>query len=174
MLKKLTIITFSFLLYFNPATTDDLKIVYVDIDKIINQSNAGKEITKQLEKLNNNDIKKFKEEEEKLTKIEKDIIKQKNILSKEEFEIKVKTLQKEIVSFKKNINISRNKLDSKRIEATTKILDVLNPILSEYSAKNSISLIIQKKNIVIGKSELDITSQILEIVNKKIKKVKLN
>jgi len=174
MLKKLTIITFSFLLYFNPATTDDLKIVYVDIDKIINQSNAGKEITKQLEKLNNNDIKKFKEEEEKLTKIEKDIIKQKNILSKEEFEIKVKTLQKEIVSFKKNINISRNKLDSKRIEATTKILDVLNPILSEYSAKNSISLIIQKKNIVIGKSELDITSRILEIVNKKIKKVKLN
>ena len=174
MLKKLTIIIFSFLLYFNPATTDDLKIVYVDIDKIINQSNAGKEITKQLEKLNNNDIKKFKEEEEKLTKIEKDIIKQKNILSKEEFEIKVKTLQKEIVSFKKNINISRNKLDSKRIEATTKILDVLNPILSEYSAKNSISLIIQKKNIVIGKSELDITSQILEIVNKKIKKVKLN
>ena len=174
MLKKLTIIIFSFLLYFNPATTDDLKIVYVDIDKIINQSNAGKEITKQLEKLNNNDIKKFKEEEEKLTKIEKDIIKQKNILSKEEFEIKVKTLQKEIVSFKKNINISRNKLDSKRIEATTKILDVLNPILSEYSAKNSISLIIQKKNIVIGKSELDITSRILEIVNKKIKKVKLN
>ena len=91
-----------------------------------------------------------------------------------EFEIKVKTLQKEIVSFKKNINISRNKLDSKRIEATTKILDVLNPILSEYSAKNSISLIIQKKNIVIGKSDLDITSQILKLVNAKIKSVKLN
>ena len=46
--------------------------------------------------------------------------------------------------------------------------------MSEYSAKNSISLIIQKKNIVIGKSDLDITSQILKLVNAKIKSVKLN
>ena len=46
--------------------------------------------------------------------------------------------------------------------------------MSEYSSKNSISLIIQKKNIVIGKSDLDITSQILELVNAKIKSVKLN
>ena len=65
-------------------------------------------------------------------------------------------------------------LDKKRLEATAKILDILNPILSDYSSKNSISLIIQKKNIVIGKTELDITSQILKILNTKIKTVKLN
>ena len=65
-------------------------------------------------------------------------------------------------------------LDKKRLEATAKILDILTPILSDYSSKNSISLIIQKKNIVIGKSELDITSQILKTLNTKIKTVKLN
>ena len=65
-------------------------------------------------------------------------------------------------------------LAQKKLEATTKILNVLNTILSEYSSKNSISLIIQKKNIVIGKSELDITKPILDLVNAKIKSVKLN
>ena len=35
-------------------------------------------------------------------------------------------------------------------------------------------MIVQKKNIVIGKSELDITNQILELVNNKIKSVKIN
>ena len=174
MLKKLIIITFSFLLYSNSAKSNDLKIVYVDIDKVIYQSDAGKDVTKQLKNLNNNNIKKFKEKEIKLNNDETNIIKQKNILSKEEFEKKVITLQKEVKSFQKEINISRKNIDKKRLEGTTKILAVLNPVLSEYSIKNSISLIIQKKNIVIGKSDLDITSQILEIVNTKIKKVKIN
>tara|TARA_B100000780_G_scaffold272551_1_gene234930 strand:+ start:2083 stop:2607 length:525 start_codon:yes stop_codon:yes gene_type:complete len=174
MLKKLIVITFSFLLYFNSSISNDLKIVYVDIDKVINQSNAGKTITKQLEIINNSNLKKFKKIKEKLSEDETNIIKQKNILSKEEFDIKVKTLQKNIKNFKKDVNISRENLNKKKIEGTTQILTILNKILSEYSSKNSISLIIQKKNIVIGMTELDITTQILKIVNTKIKSVKLN
>ena len=77
MLKRLFIIIFLFLLYFNPSISDDLKIVYVDIDKVLLQSNAGKAITKQLENLNKNNIKKFKEQEKKITSNENDILKKK-------------------------------------------------------------------------------------------------
>ena len=83
-------------------------------------------------------------------------------------------MKKNVGIFKTNISVSRNEIEKKRREATTKILDVLNKILAEYSSKNSISLIMQKKNIVIGKSELDITSPILKLVNSQIKNVKLN
>jgi outer membrane protein len=173
MLKKIIIIALSFLLYANSVISNDLKIVYVDIDKIINQSDVGKDVTKQIDNLNNKNIKEFKEKEKKLSNEEKNIIKQKNILAKEEFEKKVIVLQENVRNFKKEINASRISLDKKRLEATSKILNVLNPILSEYSAKNSISLIMQKKNIVIGKSDLDITSEILKLVNAKIKSLKL-
>ena len=74
------------------------------------------------------------------------------------------------MSLKKKKN---NDLKNLRDNAAKKILDILNLILSEYSAKNSISLIIDKKNIIIGKSELDVTNQIMELLNKKIKKVDL-
>ena len=174
MLKRFFSIIFLFLLYFNPSISDDLKIVYVDINKVLLQSNAGKTITKQLENLNKNNVKKFKEQEKKIKSNENDILKKKNILSEEEFKKKVNNLQIDVKNFKENINSSRVDLDKKRVEATAKILDILNPILSEYASKNSISLIIQKKNIVIGKSELEITSQILKILNTKIKTVKLN
>ena len=53
-------------------------------------------------------------------------------------------------------------------------VDGINPILAEYSTEKSISIIIQKKNIVLGKSDLDITNDILKIVDKKIKTIKLN
>ena len=173
MLKNLIIFIFSFFLYFNSAMSNDLKIVYVDIDKIINQSNAGKQVTKQLEILNNNNIKKFKQKEKGLADEEKKIIKQQNILSKEELEKKVLILQKKVKNFKSEINTSRKALEKKRLMATSEILKALNKIFTEYSSKNSIALIIQKKNIVIGKSELDITDLILTLVNEKIKNVKL-
>tara|TARA_B100000780_G_scaffold275500_1_gene242215 strand:+ start:2743 stop:2994 length:252 start_codon:yes stop_codon:yes gene_type:complete len=82
-------------------------------------------------------------------------------------------LQENLNNFKKEINASRREIDKKKIQATTKLVSVLNKILGEYSAKNSITLVIQKKNIIIGKSELDITSQILELLNAEIKNIKL-
>ena len=42
---------------------------------------------------------------------------------------------------------------------------MLNPILIEYSEKNSIPLILLKKNLIIGKAEFDITEEILIKVN---------
>ena len=174
MSKKSLLIFFSFFLYFNIALPEDLKIVYVDIDKIINESTAGKNILKQIKNINSKNTSKFKKKELELIEVEKKIISKKNVVSKEDFEKQATALNIDVANFKKEINISRNDLSKKRLKATKKILNVLNPILSEYSTKNSISLIIQKKNIIIGKSELDVTNQILDLVNAKIKSVKLN
>tara|TARA_B100000579_G_scaffold433893_1_gene453561 strand:- start:438 stop:611 length:174 start_codon:yes stop_codon:yes gene_type:complete len=54
------------------------------------------------------------------------------------------------------------------------ILKTLSPILTEYSKNNNISLIMDKKNIIIGKTELNITKEILILLDEKIKKIKLN
>ena len=58
----------------------------------------------------------------------------------------------------------KNKLNNK-------LLDLLNPILTTYSKENSISIIIEKRNIIIGKTDLDITEEIVNILDKKIKKL---
>ena len=54
------------------------------------------------------------------------------------------------------------------------ILKTLSPILTEYSKNNNISIIMDKKNIIIGKTELNITKEILILLDEKIKKIKLN
>ena len=61
-----------------------------------------------------------------------------------------------------------------RVNALTSLLKKLTPILEEYSKKNSIRIIVQKKHIVMGKKEDDITNEILDLVNKKIKNIKIN
>ena len=145
------------------------KIAFVNIDKIINQSEFGK---KSFKKINTN----FKKEKEKLIKIEKaliskeqEILKQKNILSEEELKNKISSLKKEIDEFQKKRISVREKFNKKKLDKTNEMVDKLNSILSKFADENQISLIIQKKFIVIGKSTLDITDKILDIFNKEVK-----
>ena len=69
---------------------------------------------------------------------------------------------------------ARENINKLRREATGKLISKLSPILQEYAKKNSISLILQKKNIIMGKKEIEITDEILSLTNKKIKDIKVN
>ena len=95
-------------------------------------------------------------------------------MSKEEFEIKLKELRSDISNYQKYRNKTNNEIARSRIKTSTKLINKLTPILEEYSKENSIRIIVQKKNIVMGKKEDDITKDILELVNQKVKTIKLD
>ena len=60
-----------------------------------------------------------------------------------------------------------------KIENTNNLLKLINPILAKYSTENEISIILQKKDLIIGKIELDITEEIITIINNEIKEFKI-
>lgn len=138
------------------------------------ESLAGKSIIAQLKKKRESSISKFKKKEKDIFDKEKKLIAQKNVLSKDEFESKIKELRNEISNYQKERNKASNNIAKLRIKASTKLISKLTPILEEYSKKNSIRIIIQKKQIVMGTKEDDITKDILELVNQKIKNIKLD
>ena len=173
MFKKILIVNI-LLIFFTSSYAEEFKIVYLNVDKIMKDSVAGKSIKKKLEKLYNKDLEKFKKEDENLKKKEKKIIAQKNVLSQEDFQKELSNLRQEIINFQREQVKSRDNINKLRIKATAKLISKLSPILEEYAEKNSISLILQKKNIVMGKKEIDITENILSIANKEIKDIDIN
>ena len=173
MYKRLSIIIL-ILISFTPTYAEDFKIVYLNIDKIMQESIAGKSIKKKLEIIYKKDMEKFKKNDENLKKKEKKIIAQKNILSDQDFKKELSNLRAEIISFQKEQVKARDNINKLRIKATGELISKLSPILEEYAKKNSIGLILQKKNIVMGKKEIEITNDILEITNKEIKDIKIN
>ena len=173
MIKKILIIYF-FLIISTLSYADEQKIVYLNVDKIMQQSIAGKSIKKQLENLYNKNLEKFKKNDEILKNKEKKLIAQKNILSQEDFQKELTSLRKEIINFQKEQVKARDNINKLRIGATNKLISKLSPILQEYAKNNSVSLILQKKNIIMGKKEIEITDEILEITNKEIKNIKIN
>ena len=144
------------------------------MDTIMKESLAGKSLIKQLSNINNDNKKYFDQYKKKLDSKKNKINSQKNILSKDEYEKKVLALNRDFESFKKEGRNKINFIESKRDEAMKKILSELKIILSEYSDKHKLTFIIDQKNIIIGMSDLNVTKEILELLNLKLKKISLN
>ena len=99
----------------------------------------------------------------------KDLSQKKNILSKEEFDKKLTSLKKKVDKYNKDKNNSINSLNQLKIEKTTSLISKINPIIANYAADKNISKIIRKDSMIMGKTELDITNDILKIINQEIK-----
>ena len=171
LVKIFVIIIF---LFCNNLSYAENLIVYIDMEKILNESKSGMSINKQLEKIHKMNIKEFKKIEDELKKKEESIIAQKNILSKEDYAKKIKILREKTNSYRKSRQEKINLLTKKRMESSSKLLAIINPILSDYSKENNISIILQKKNVVLAKTDLNITNKIIDILNSKIESINLN
>ena len=140
----------------------------------MNESLAGKSILSQLNNRQKSLNIKLKQTEKSLKEEEIKLVSQKNILVKEEFEKKVNILKKKITNYnKENIKLKKE-LEQKKINAQSILVKNLTNVISEYAKKNSISIVFPKKNILIGKTELDITKDIIINLDKLINEIKLN
>ena len=167
-MKKNLLVSLIFILLFSNANANE-KIAFIDIDFLLTQSNAGKLVLSNLDKLNKKNISNLKSQEQKLIKERAELDKLKNISSQEDMNIKIQAFQKKIEQFNnQKVELSSN-FKNKRDKETFALLQKINPIISNYMEKNQITLIFDKKNIYIAKSELDITKPVLEIVNSKVK-----
>ena len=167
----LSIILYSFI-FSNALSNTNEKIVYIDMDKIMKISKAGKKVIDKINKQKKNDISKFQKIEKDLKSSEDELVKKKNVLSDEEFNKELTNLRKKIDEYRSLRQKSVETSTKKRLNASADFALKIKPILAEYASNNGIDMVIQKKNIIMGKSELDITDEILIIVDKKITKLK--
>ena len=143
------------------------------MDKVISTSNSGISILKQLNDLKNKNSKFLQEEEKKFKEKEAKLISQKNILSETDFKNKVDKLKSEITNYNKNRNKMIEDFNKLKVDNTNNLLRLINPILIDFSNDKEISIILQKKDLVVAKTELDITDEIIKIINTEVKEFKI-
>ena len=143
------------------------------MDRVISTSKPGSSILKQLTDLNNKNLNFLKNEEKKFKEKKTKLISQKNIITEADFQNKVDVLKSEI----KNYNQNRNKIvadfNKLKLDNTNNLLKLINPILIKFSDDKDISIILQKKDLVVAKSELDITDDVIKIVNAEVQEFKI-
>tara|TARA_Y100000591_G_C21347689_1_gene457842 strand:- start:18 stop:524 length:507 start_codon:yes stop_codon:yes gene_type:complete len=156
-----------FLIIYNSNAFSNERIAFVDIDFLFLNSNLGKNISSKLEKINKKNQELIETKTSTLKKIENEINKTKNVLSKEELNKKISLLKEDVENYNKEKNEIVKEFEKLRNSELQKFFDKINPVLQDYMNQESISLLLEKKNIFIGKAKTDITNDVLKIINTK-------
>ena len=163
--KKILFIFFFIFLNFKFVIAEE-KVAFINIDLVFQNSIEGKGIAKKLEVFKKEKMNTLKAKENEILKNEKKLLNQKNVLTKEEFDTKVKDLRKEIALFEDNRKKFSLEFEEKKNEELKIFMKSIRPVIEDYIKKNSISIVLNQKNLFIADKKYDITNDILKILNK--------
>ena len=154
-----------FLLYCSALSAQD-KVVILDFKYVLNESKAGKGAQDFLKKSLQDNVKKFQDLELALKNEESDLLTKKSVLSKEEYTKKSDALRKRVIDYKSQRRAAMDKITTLRNESRSTLIKSINPILATYVKENNISVVINKDSTLAGNPENDITTIIVEKLNK--------
>ena len=164
------VILIFFLIFGFSSANESIK--YLDINYIVNNSTSGKKLNQIIEKRNKKIISELNNLGKELKEKKNKIVNQKNILKKDELDKLVKNYEIEVKKFDEIRKKKRDDFNNFSINSKKKIIDLLNPIITNYLQKESIQILLQKDKIIFGDDKLDITKEILKIFNEKHSKIK--
>lgn len=154
------------------AHGQDMKIVTVDLQRALNESDAGKkakeEFKVQVDKLQA-DLAKQKAD---IEKIKEDVEKKGLVLKEEERKNIEKDYQRRLRDFQRTYKDSQAELQQKDSELTAEILRELGEVIVDFGAKQNYTLILESSNtgaVLFNSRTIDITDQIIEAYNGKRK-----
>ena len=147
---------------------------FLDFKMILNESTAGKKAQTSLKKKLENGFNQIKKREKEILDEEKKLIQQKKIISNEEYKKKLSSLRERVSSIQKERTTLLQNVANQRAKAKKTLLENLNPIVKDYMKEKKIRMVVDKKSILLADENLDITQEIKNKLNKKLKSIKLD
>ena len=173
MFRKIFLIVLFMFVNISSNAFAESKIAFIDLNYVFNNSSAGKLINKNIEDKTKKINSEFKDYSKKLDTQKEKLLAQKNVINKEEYKKKLNDIENNVNEYNQVIQKKNNDLRMYKEKARVEFTNKLRPILEKFAKDNSISVILKKENLLIGRSNLDATKNILDLFNKDIKKLKI-
>ncbi|BAI72255.1 outer membrane protein [Azospirillum sp. B510] len=160
-----------------PASTAELKapvIAVIDVQKIMQESNASKGITKSFEALRDSYQKEISALEDKLRKNEDELRKQQTVLSPEALANKRRDFEKQVADVQKTVQTRKRALETSLNEAMAVVHKTMVEVVADISRERGANLVLARQQFVLVDTQLDVTDAVMERVNKKLPQVALN
>ena len=163
---RLTFAFFFFLFFSISHSYSSDKIHFIDLDELIAKSKLGSSIVTNLNTINSKNIEQLKLKEKEIKQKENELQTKRNIISKDEFEKELKNLNSKVNLFKKQKDEMVKKFKVTQNEKIKDFFNKINPLIQNYMDENSITILLDRKNVFIGKETKDITNDIILLIDK--------
>ena len=166
-MKRLAMMVLMLAVMTGSAWAADIKIGYLDMQRTLNTSEAGKAAKAQLQEK----LKKYQEQvnvkQEELQKLKTDLEKQGMALTEASRAAKEKDYQQKLKDFQRFTKDAEEDLQARDGEFTKKILETLEKIVQEYGKKHNYSMIFDARNagMLYADTSVDLTEEILKALN---------
>ena len=147
------------------ARSAELKIASVDIQKAVNECNAGKEAKKDISK----EVEKFQrlvaDKQKELQTLKETLEKQAAMLNPEARAAKEKELQGKARDFQRWGEDYQNELNQKRTEKERAISSALQKVIQKLGADEGYTLILEKNEAIVlyATKTMDITDRVIKL-----------
>jgi outer membrane protein len=165
--KRLVVVVIGLILlgWFGSVLAAELKVAYVDIQKAVNESNAGKEAKKVITK----EVEKFQrliaDKQRELQTLKESLEKQAPMLTSDARATREKDYQNKLREFQRWGEDTQNEINQKRAEMERNISMGFQKVIQKVGADEGYTLILEKnENIVLYVSKaLDITDRVIKV-----------
>jgi outer membrane protein len=147
------------------SSAEELKIGYVDFFEVYNEYGKTKDYEKKLAEKKEVEEKKL---DKKKSEIEKMQSKQ-NLLKDEERQKEQEKIMKAVKEYKELEWQIFTDLKKERDEKRKELIEDITNIIQEYAKDKGFDLILYKNAILYGHKSIDLTSEILKLVNRRYK-----
>lgn len=151
-----------------PAYADDLKIGYIDIWKVIEKSEAGKEAKRMLEEETKKKRMQIEALRNEIQKMENELAKKGPLLTMEQKLKKQGEIQQKKENLMQFLNEAQTELQKKDYQLTQKILSEIKDIIKKIAQKEGFKLIYEASQggILYAEGAVDLTKKILNEYNR--------
>lgn len=152
------------------ARAQGVKIGFIDIQRIIAESQAGKKAKDRFQvqiKKAEADIQK---ERQDLEKVRTDLDKKGPLLKEEERRNLESDFQRRSVNLQRSMSDQQQELQRKNNEMMGEILKELEQVVTEVGKSEKFTLILERSQILYSDQAVDITNKVIEVYNNRTKK----
>jgi Skp family chaperone for outer membrane proteins len=150
-----------------------IKIGVVDINGVLGQSTAIIKIRAVIDEENQKFQKTIEAEQNELRTAEEDLNAQRSVLDEEEFNRRMKAFENRVIVLQQKVQRQKQSFDVALKEANDQLRQLLFKIITEIAAEEGYALVMQKQNVVIFETDIDISAEALSRLNERTKDMKI-
>lgn len=148
-------------------------IAVVDIERIMKESAAGKSIRSQLDTRRASYQQQVEADEKKLRDAEQALIQQRATLTAEQFDVKRREFETQARTAQQRVQERARSLEAVFAEALGTIKQNVAQIVADLAKARGVTVVIDKSQVIVVESTLDITTSVLEQLNRKLPRLEV-
>lgn len=146
----------------------------VDMNVVMQKASAAKSIMKQLDDKKEAYRKQIDGKEKELRAAEEKIVKEKDKLSKDEFEKKRESFKQDVIKGHKLVQKDKLILDRAFNMSMTELRKNISAVIADIAKEKNYAAVLTQNSVMMSKPELDITAEVIEKLDDKVKTIKID